>query len=208
MRFLFALAVAFQACVSASNAPAQVHISLAGSDSDNNSNTIAVSWATVTQTSTSVVKYGVKSGVYSDSSTGYSRSYYETFHNHVVLKTLSPDTVYYYIVGDDVGGWSSELTFTSAPLSANLRGNFSFAVFGDLGVVNGDPTNKYLIAQKDNLKFVVHSGDIGYADDSFLHSGCYTKFCYEDTYDTYMSNIQPWASKLPYMVAPGNHEAG
>lgn len=37
--------------------------------------------------------------------------------------------------------------------------------------------------------------------------GCFTKFCYEQTFDTYMEGIEPWASKLPYMVLPGNHEA-
>lgn len=194
--------------MTASNVPSQVHIALAGRDNDGNSNKIAVSWSTVAQSSTSVVKYGTSKGTYTESASGYSRSYYETFHNHVVLNTLTPNTVYYYVVGNDADGWSSELSFTSAPLSSNLRGNFSFGVFGDLGVVSGGPTNTYLTNARDDLQFIVHAGDIGYADDSFLHKGCYTSFCYEDAYDTYMKNIQPWASKLPYMVAPGNHEAG
>ena len=61
---------------------------------------------------------------------------------------------------------------------------------------------------KDTVNLVWHAGDVGYADDSFLHVGCATDFCYEDTFDTYMKNVQPWASQLPYMVTPGNHEAG
>lgn len=192
----------------ASNVPSQVHIALAGQDRFGNSDKIAVSWSTVGQTSTSIVKYGTTRGEYTSASSGYSRAYYETFHNHVVLKSLQPDTLYYYIVGDDVGGWSSELTFRSAPLSSNLRGNFSFGVFGDLGTVSGEPTNTFLTNARNDLRFIAHAGDIGYADDSFLHKGCYTKFCYEDAYDIYMKDIQPWASQVPYMVAPGNHEAG
>lgn len=45
------------------------------------------------------------------------------------------------------------------------------------------------------------------ADDSFLHKGCATKFCYEKVWDEYMNMVQPFASQIPYMTAPGNHEA-
>jgi hypothetical protein len=58
---------------------------------------------------------------------------YETFHHHVVLNTLEPDTTYYYVVGDDSNGYSNEFKFTSAPLSSRDMKNFTFAVFGDLG---------------------------------------------------------------------------
>lgn len=192
----------------ATNIPSQIHVALAGSDSDGNSNKFAVSWNTVNQTPTSTVKYGTSSGSYSASSAGSSSAYYETYNHHVVLNTLSPDTQYFYIVGDDVEGWSTEFTFRSAPLASALRGNFSFLVYGDLGVVNGDPTKDYINTQKDSVKLIWHAGDASYADDSFLHKGCVTKFCYEDTLDDYMNGIQEWASQVPYMVTPGNHEAG
>ena len=39
-------------------------------------------------------------------------------------------------------------------------------------------------------KLVWHAGDVGYADDSFLHFPCYTHFCYEKRYDEYMDRIQ------------------
>jgi hypothetical protein len=65
--------------------------------------------------------------------------------------------------------------------------------------------NKTIHSESTDL--VLHSGDIGYADDSFLHLGCVTNFCYESTYDNYMKMIESWASKVPYMTAPGNHEA-
>lgn len=208
MQVLLSVLFALQVLANAANLPSQVHIALAGSDADGNSNSMSVTWSTVTQTATSVVKFGTTSGKYTSTASGVSRSYYETFHNHVTLGALSPDTTYYYIVGDETGGWSSEYSFRSAPLSANLRGNFSFAVFGDLGYVNGEASNNYLKSIKDQIKFVAHAGDVGYADDSFLHVGCATKFCYEDSFDTYMNSVEEWASKLPYMVAPGNHEAG
>jgi hypothetical protein len=192
----------------AAEVPSQVHIALAGGDSDGNSDKFAVSWNTANQTPTSTVKYGITSGSYTSSSTGSSSAYWESYNHHVVLNSLSPDTVYYYVVGDETEGWSSEFTFKSAPLSTNLRGNYSFFVYGDLGVVNGDPTKDYINNNKDTVSLIWHAGDESYADDSFLHEGCYTKFCYEDTFDTYMKGIEPWASHVPYMVTPGNHEAG
>jgi len=47
-----------------------------------------------------------------------------------------------------------------------------------------------------------------YADDSFLHKGCELQSCYEQVYDDFMSEMDSTAnaSKVPWMVAPGNHE--
>ena len=117
--------------------------------------------------------------------------------------------MYYYIVGDEIGGWSNEYSAKTAPLSANLRGNFSFAVFADLGIHQGEATTAYVnkIVANDEVKLVWQGGDVGYADDSFLHEDCVFKFCYEETWDNYMQSIEPFASKVPYMVAVGNHEA-
>jgi len=187
--------------------PTQVHIALAGGDAGGNSNGMAVSWNTVKQTPTTTVKYGLQAGNYDKSATGTSSAYYETFNHHAIMENLSPATEYHYIVGDDTEGWSQDFSFKSAPLSSNLHSNFSFIIYGDLGVYNGDPTRDYINSVKDKVELVWHAGDASYADDSFLHEGCVAKFCYEDTLDTYMKSVEPWTSKLPYMVTPGNHEA-
>jgi hypothetical protein len=209
MKLLSVAVVALCSALSfAADAPTQVHVALAGSDAMGNPSTFAVSWNTQNQTSTSIVKYGTASGVYTGSASGVSSAYYETFNHHTVLNALTPSTKYYYIVGDDAQGWSKEFSFTSAPLSSDLRENFSFLVYGDLGVVNGDPTKDYINSVKDEIELIWHAGDASYADDSFLHKGCVAKFCYESTLDEYMSGIEEWASNVPYMVTPGNHEAG
>ena len=49
-------------------------------------------------------------------------------------------------------------------------------------------------------------GDIGYADDSFLHGGCYAEFCYEEAFDEFMGELEPIADSTAFMTAPGNHE--
>ena len=196
------------AVVMASDLPSQVHIALAGKAANGDSNSMAVSWNTQHNTLTSTVKYGVKSGKYLTRSSGSASAYYKTYNHHVVLDTLQPATTYYYVVGDEVSGWSDEMSFRSAPVASSARGNFSFLVFGDLGVVNGDPSTSYLNNHRDDVALVWHAGDVSYADVSFLHLGCVFKFCYEDTFDQYMTMIQPVASTVPYMTTPGNHEAG
>ena len=192
----------------------QVHIALAGvaKDGDGHSNSMSVSWNTQEKSACSSVKYGLSSGEYIYESTGEQSSYWESWNHHVKLGELKPNTKYYYVAGCG-NMWSDEKSFTSAPETADLASKpWDFIAFGDLGVVNGEPTadylNDYLHSADSNVKLVWHAGDIGYADDSFLHFPCYTHFCYERRYDEYMDRIQDkWASNLPYMTMPGNHEA-
>ena len=186
--------------------PEQIHLALAGKTSNGDHNSMTVSWQTEKATATSVVKYGKKSGVYDQTASGSCSTYYKTFDHHVTLGELAPETEYFYVVGDSTDGYSVEKAFRSAA-TTQLRGNFSFAVFADLGVVNGESTTAYLKTIKDDIKLVWHGGDISYADDSFSHFGCYVDFCYEDTWNTYMKGIEDVSSKVPYMTAPGNHEA-
>ncbi len=209
--FLFAIA---SVALSASIDPQQVHIALAGNDGSGNSNSMSVMYMTEDDTSETMIKYGTTSGDYTFSATGTSSSYWKTFHHSVGIKELKPATTYYYVVGDgSTNTWSKEFSFISAPLAQDLR-SFSFNVFADLGDAQkkhyGGPTIEYVGEHlaEDDIKLVWHGGDVGYADDSFLHHGCYTKFCYEEVFDSYMSLVQDsWASHVPYMVAVGNHEA-
>ncbi len=167
--------------------PSQVHIALAGVDANGNPNGMSISYHTNVATSSSSVKYGVSSRRYSNTIQGSQLSYYETFHHHVVLGNLQPSTMFYYVVGNDLDGWSKEFTFKSAPTSESLRGNYTFAYFADLGSVNGEWTVKHMESIKDSVQLILHGGDVGYADDSFLHMRCALKFCYEKAYNTYMN---------------------
>lgn len=153
--------------------PSQIHIALAGSDIDGNPNSMAISWQTQENTATSQVKYGLVSGKYDQSASGTSSAYYETFHHHVVLNSLQPETTYYYIAGDPEGGFSQEFTFTSAPLSSNNVKNFTFAVFADLGLHMGDSTISYLNTIKDEIDLIWHGGDVSYVSCSLIISNTY-----------------------------------
>jgi hypothetical protein len=194
----------------AQNIPSQVHISLAGKNDYGLADTIAISWSTINDTVTNLVKYGTSTGNYTSISNGYSQQYYETFHHHTILASpLLSNTPYFYTVGDKTDGFSKEFSFTSPQTIPDPNESVSFLVFGDLGLWDSNDTMKYInkTIHSESTDLVLHSGDIGYADDSFLHLGCVTNFCYESTYDNYMKMIESWASKVPYMTAPGNHEA-
>lgn len=97
--------------------------------------------------------------------------------------------------------------FTSAPVSSVSEQSLNFAVFADLGLVNGDSSISFLKSIQNSTSLIWHGGDISYADDAFLHKGCMFSFCYEETWDQFMNEMEPIVSQLPYMVAPGNHEA-
>lgn len=181
--------------------PNQVHIALAGPDG------MTISWQTTDQTPTSIVRYGTTSGAYTLEATGTSSTYYKTYDHHVKLSNLSPATTYYYVVGDEKGGFSQEFSFKSAPLSSALRQSWSFFGFGDLGMVNGQATLDYLANKKDEVEFIWQFGDESYADDAFLHYGCYVTACFEQTWNDFMNSTQRFAAYKPYLVAPGNHEA-
>lgn len=197
--------------------PTQIHLALAGRDETGRSNGMSVMWNTKLKTDKSTVKYGLVSGKLENTVEGSSSAYYITYNHVGVMNDLKPDTVYYYIVGDERKGFSQERSFRSAPMADALRENWAFSFFADLGVVNGGPTTDYIttllpsspsVDQASDVRLVWHSGDAGYADDSFLHWGCYAHFCYENTYDEYMqASSDHWAAQVPYMTTPGNHEA-
>ena len=193
------------------NNPTQVHIALAGKNYYGLANTMAISWSTINDTQTHLIKYGISPGNYTSISNGHSQQYYETFHHHTVLSSslLQPNTRYYYKVGDEIEGYSKEFSFLSPNLIQDPNQSSTFLVFGDLGVWYSEDTMSYINKEVNTgeIDLILHAGDISYADDSFLHLGCITHFCYESTYDNYMNIIEEWASKIPYMTAPGNHEA-
>lgn len=58
---------------------------------------------------------------------------------------------------------------------------------------------------QSEVSFVIHIGDVSYADNWFLHN--LVTFGYDTAWNDFMNIIQRVASTNPYMVLPGNHEA-
>jgi hypothetical protein len=73
---------------------------------------LAISWMSLSNLTNPIVKYGLESNLYKFESQGYSTSYYQTFHLHVILspKNLIPGQDYYYRVG---GLDSTTITWSS-----------------------------------------------------------------------------------------------
>eukprot|EP00775_Hariotina_reticulata_P005096 gene5096-5337_t len=123
--------------------------------------------------------------------------------HRAVLTGLEPGTDYRYrIVGAD-----RAQTFRSAPLPGpDFR--FTFLGFGDMGDATHTSAkspgaastllrlHQEVDSHKNPSDLILHVGDISYADGD------------PDIWDSFMDSLEPIASRVPYMVAIGNHEYG
>ncbi|XP_074309638.1 putative inactive purple acid phosphatase 1 isoform X2 [Silene latifolia] len=126
------------------------------------------------------------------------------------LKELWPNSKYTYRLGHRLLNgtyvWSRMYQFKSSPYpgQASLQ---KVVIFGDMGKDEIDGSNEYnnfqrgslnttkqLINDLENIDIVFHIGDICYANG------------YLSQWDQFTAQIEPIASKVPYMLASGNHE--
>lgn len=126
------------------------------------------------------------------------------------LKDLWPNTKYRYKVGHRLLNgsyvWGPVYVFQASPYPGqdSLQ---RVIIFGDLGKAERDGSNEYsnyqpgslnttdrLVEDLDNIDIVLHIGDLSYANG------------YLSEWDQFTSQIEPIASRVPYMVASGNHE--
>jgi len=100
--------------------------------------------------------------------------------HHTTLRPLEPSTTYFYAIFDeDVNDWTSEFKLTTVP--GPDSDTLTFAVFGDLGESeqghNGGSTMEWLGSLGSEIDLIWHAGDLGYADDSFLHGAFHVGVC-------------------------------
>uniref|UniRef100_A0A0D3H8N5 Purple acid phosphatase n=1 Tax=Oryza barthii TaxID=65489 RepID=A0A0D3H8N5_9ORYZ len=132
------------------------------------------------------------------------------FIHTAFLKNLWPNREYSYQMGHElldgtiVWGKSSTFRASPSPGQASLQ---RIVVFGDMGLGQSDGSNELagfqpgaqvtterLIKDLPNYDAVFHIGDLSYAN-GFLAQ-----------WDQFTAQISPVASRVPYMVASGNHE--
>nr|BAO45898.1 purple acid phosphatase [Acacia mangium] len=126
------------------------------------------------------------------------------------LKNLWPNSEYTYRLGHLLPNgkyiWSKSYSFKSSPYPGQ-NSLQRVIVFGDMGKAERDGSNEYsnyqpgslnttdqLIKDLDNIDIVFHIGDITYANG------------YLSQWDQFTAQVEPIASKVPYMIASGNHE--
>jgi 3',5'-cyclic AMP phosphodiesterase CpdA len=182
----------------------QVHLSLASSDRS----LMGVSWTTLEAQPSSHILYSNNKeaettlevgteGVYEQNEVeqvGYTAGSWVGSINRGMMTKLEPCTTYYYKVGSSSTNLYSKI-FNFKTACPNE--DFTFAVIADMGYgTNSDTTVAQLqtLVDAGKIQGIIHSGDIGYADG------------YQRHWDTFLNKVEPIASKIPYMVTPGNHE--
>jgi hypothetical protein len=170
--------------------------------------TMVVSWLTNNYRGSNVW-YGLNKSSLNFIEYGYQTSYdfkypdigvYQsgTIH-HVELSNLFPSTTYYYRCGDISTGTTSDIfTFTTpselGSFYSDKLGIITFGIIGDLGQTdNSEKTLKHIEKDK-TIQMILHPGDLSYAD------------CNQELWDSYGQLVEPVASRVPWMVGPGNHE--
>jgi len=170
--------------------------------------TMSISWLTKNERG-STVWYGLNKTTLNLIEYGSQSSYHFDYPNlnvyqsgtihHVELTNLLPSTVYYYICGDISRDTQSDvLSFRTAdPVGSYYSedlGSFTFGIVGDLGQTDHSQETVNHIQNDRLVQMILHVGDLSYAD------------CNQELWDTYGEMIEPLASRVPWMVGPGNHE--
>lgn len=121
--------------------------------------------------------------------------------HHVKIGGLSHNKLYNYNCGSDETGWSSNFTFKAGPPPGD-RNNHTYIMYGDMGIVQYSYyTVEHVSKMVDewDIDFIYHSGDMGYGDD---RASMYYELCW----NLFFAQLSIPMTKVPYMVAPGNHE--
>ncbi|KAJ7530890.1 hypothetical protein O6H91_14G023600 [Diphasiastrum complanatum] len=126
------------------------------------------------------------------------------------LKELWPNTKYFYNVGHILKNgsaiWGPKKFFNSSPFPGDVSLQ-RVIIFGDMGKGERDGSNEAdnyqpgalnttdrLIEDLDNIDIVLHIGDITYSNG------------YVSQWDQFTEQVEQIASRVPYMIASGNHE--
>ncbi|DAZ94411.1 TPA: LOW QUALITY PROTEIN: hypothetical protein N0F65_003440 [Lagenidium giganteum] len=120
------------------------------------------------------------------------------FMHTVIMSSLQPERRYFYQYGNDEDGWSQIQSFVSPP--ARTAKNAKFIAYADMGV-DGSPAAQstamrvyHEVVANGYESFLLHFGDISYARGE------------GSVWDKFFHIIEPYATRIPYMVSIGNHE--
>lgn len=116
--------------------------------------------------------------------------------NRTELTGLKPNTVYYFVVPTEDGGYSKEMSFRTIPEQGPIR----FVTGGDMGDSGFGDVNQHVA--KLNPHFAVIGGDVAYANGKISNWPKWARWLKEwhETMKTKDGHI------IPFISAIGNHE--
>ena len=127
--------------------------------------------------------------------------------SHIIPGVPDPGsgTVMYRCRDNSSVDWNVPSKLSLYGADSRLFGDISIALVADMGVLLSEDTIKSLNNAFTNrtygpMAMVVHVGDISYADDRFTAHNW-------RVWNNFLDLLQPMASSVLYMTAPGNHEA-
>ncbi|KAL3965508.1 hypothetical protein ACCO45_002512 [Purpureocillium lilacinum] len=187
----------------------------------NGPNAISVAWNTYKQLTKPCVNYGTSADslslqACSSRSVTYPSS--RTWSNSVALTGLQPATTYYYKIestnSSPARRWRQDPFSINAIIDLGVYGQDGYTIKGDLSKRDTIP---YIPLRSttppsttvDDYEFVIHPGDLGYADDWILRPKnlFHGKDAFQAILETFYDQLAPIAGRKPYMASPGNHEA-
>jgi hypothetical protein len=190
-------------CCNTSFAPEQLHLTFASQQVVAPAVDYRITWVTLDATPAAQAQFRVAgSGAAWANSSAEHRTYnvggWLGVVHSAVMAALAPATTYEYRVGDAALGVSAVFNFTTLPPNVGSAARpLKVVEIADMGYgPNSDATIASITERVEagEVDFVLHPGDISYADGSEGH------------WDLFGRKIQPISARVPYMTAPGNHE--
>ncbi len=180
--------------------PLQVHLSTSTGDP---STEVTFTWRTGSST-VSFARFGIAPSDYQTTTQSLEYSYPDLVASSTVegmqvaqVTGLVPDTRYYYQVGSDTDGWSTEYSFKTALPKGNTS-TFSFIAYADHGTeeqgVARRPRAVAAAIEATDPDLVLLAGDVYYCDD---------QVCVDIYFGEVLADV---ASQAYFMTAAGNHE--
>ncbi|XP_059154962.1 acid phosphatase type 7-like isoform X1 [Physella acuta] len=174
--------------------PDQIHISYGLTPQQ-----MVITWSQLSQTEVVVVRYGInnldqqKMGNCSKFVDGGTQRRTQ-FICKVTLDDLVPGKTYSYVVGNEFE-FSDKYIFEA--MEDGQDWSPRLAIYGDMGNVNARSLARLeLEAYSGVYDAILHVGDFAYDFNDIQGT----------VGDEFMRQIQPLATRVPYMTCPGNHE--
>ncbi|GAQ79694.1 purple acid phosphatase [Klebsormidium nitens] len=165
----------------------------------------------------SIVKFGQQAGLLTSSASGAATSYsqfytgpiavqYVSGYIHkVTVSNLSPDTTYFYTVGDGATRNSPQLSFKTLQAVGPTFRPYRIAVYADPGeTANTTVTVDHI--QQSNSDLHIHIGDYVYADNYCSDGTFNCRQTFQPRWDSTFRLFQKLWSKVPFAGIAGNHE--